>query len=133
MDYYANAQRNEQAAITLLKNFHYQQSISLACLAVELYLKSKLHLVNHERDLLFSHDVVNIYKALTSRYNPKKDMLPMIAMCRKYFNESRYPFSSDISAYTEEFTKEFIEHVSDIRDFIDNDCIATIDDLKNRY
>jgi HEPN domain-containing protein len=103
----------------------------MSCLSVELYLKSKLYLVSHEDGLERSHDVVNLYKALLTRYQPKTGFDRMIARCRKYFNESRYPYTSDVSIYTKEFAEEFIKFASDIRNFIDNDCLATMDDLKD--
>ena len=133
MDYYANAHGNERAAITLLKNGHYQQCVSLSCLAVELYLKSKLHLVQHSEELMFSHDVVNIYKRLITRFQPKTDILPFVTVSRKYFNESRYPYAGDTSIYTQEFANEFIEIVAAVREFIDNECVATMDDLRSKH
>ena len=133
MDCYTNAWGYEQAAVDLLSTGRYQQSIFLCCLAVELYLKSKLHLVPHDDDLETSHDVIRIYNALTSRYQPKTNHKLMIVRCRKYFNESRYPSAVDVSVYTKDFASEFIDFVAAIRDFIDNECVATIDDLKGKY
>jgi hypothetical protein len=60
-------------------------------------------------------------------------MESMILRCRKYFNESRYPYASDVSIYTKEFAAEFIEFITIIKDYIDNDCLATVEDLKDRY
>jgi hypothetical protein len=61
------------------------------------------------------------------------DMTSMIARCRKYFNEARYPSSRDVSVYTKEFALEFINFIAIVKEFIDNECMATMDDLKNKY
>jgi len=133
VDFYENAHRNEQAAITLFNAGHYQQCISLACLAVELYLKSKLHLVPHKPYWETSHDVVNIYEALIKRFKPKSDFRAEITQSRKYFNESRYPYAGDLSVYTADFAQEFLDLVAKIRTYIDEDCLATLDDLTGKY
>jgi HEPN domain-containing protein len=133
VDFYTNAQETEGAAIALLDAGIYRQSVYMSCLAVELYLKSKLHLVPHDDELERSHDIVNLHKALLTRYQPKINMSNMITRCRKYFNESRYPYASDVSIYTKEFALEFVDFVVAVKDFIDNECIATIGDLKNKY
>jgi len=108
VDYYTNAQETEQAAVALLEAEIYRQSVFMSCLAAELFLKSKLLLVSHDEALEHSHDIVNIYKALRTRFEPKKSFDRMITKCRKYFNESRYPYSSDVSIYTKDFASEFI-------------------------
>ena len=133
MNYYTNAQETEQAAIALLNVKLYRQSIYMSCLAVELYLKSRLHLVSHDDGLERSHDIVNLYKALLTRYQPKINHDKMITRCRKYFNESRYPYASDVSMYTDEFAQEFIDFILLIKDYIDNKCIASVDDLESKY
>ena len=133
MDYYTNAQDTEQAATVLLDGGSYRQSVYMSFLAIELYLKSKLHLVKYREGLELSHDIVNLYRALLTHYQPKSDMNTMVVTCRKYFNESRYPYANDTSVYTKKFAKEFIGYVMLIKDYIDNECIATMDDLKDKY
>ena len=133
MDYYTNAQGYENAANKLVEIGCYQQSIHLSCIAVELYLKSKLPLVPHDKYLETSHDVLKMYRTLTSKFKPKSDMREMITMCRKYFNESRYPSSTNTDVFTKDFAVEFTEFIEAIRDFIDNECIATLNDLQEKY
>jgi len=133
VDFYENAHRNEQAAIGLFGLGHYQQCISLACLAVELYLKSKLHLVPHKPHLEYSHDVIEMYELITKRFKPKTNLRAEINRSRKYFNESRYPYDNDLSVYTADFAQEFLDLVAKIRTYIDEDCLATLDDLRNKY
>ena len=133
MNLYLNAQETESAAKALLDMGHYRQSIYLFCMAIELYLKSKLHLVDHDIDLEASHNVIGLYTVLTKRFHPETDMMPIIKKCRKYFNESRYPYAGDISTYTKEFAEEFMDITAKVKEFIDNDCMATMDDLLNKY
>ena len=132
MNYYDNALEVHDAAEILFKNSKYRISIYNSCLAVELYMKSKLSLVNGGERFEFSHDVVNIYRLLCKRYEPKNDLLHAVSLSRKYFNESRYPHG-DVEIYTEEFAQEFLGYVDDVKNYIDNDCEATIDDLKNKF
>jgi len=133
VDLYQNAHETEHAATLLHNSEAYRQSIYFYCLAVELYLKSKLHLVPHDIELEKSHDTLGLYNALLVRFKPKADFRPMLTRCRKYFNESRYPYSADTSAYTKEFASEFKEFVAAVRDFIDNECIASVDDLVSKH
>ena len=133
MNYYDNAVDVHESADGLLGLNKFRMSIYCSCLAVELYLKSKLHLVSHEDELEVSHNIIAIYDALTARFKPKNDLKPMIVRCRKYFNESRYPYVGDIGIYTKEFAEEFIDFTNQVKDFIDNDCMATMDDLLNKY
>ena len=42
VDYYDNAQETQKAAIALLDSGIYRQSVYMSCLAIELYLKTKL-------------------------------------------------------------------------------------------
>ena len=133
MNFYANAQETEQSAINLYVTGQYRHSVFLACLATELYLKSKLYLVPHRVELEKSHDVIGLYDALRKRFYPKTDMRASINLCRKYYNESRYPYNGNLDIYTKDFAKDFIDIVAEIKDFIDNECIATIEDLQNKY
>jgi len=45
VDLYDNACQTERAAINLLSTGDYRHSVFTSCLTTELYLKSKLHLV----------------------------------------------------------------------------------------
>ena len=133
MDLYANAQETEQAANDLLAAGRYRHSVTLACLAVELYLKSRLYLVPHRVELERSHDVIGLYDALVQRYRPTTDMRPKVNLCRKYFNESRYPYNGNSDIYTHALAKDFIDFASEIKHFVDNTCVGTIEDLERKY
>jgi len=57
----------------------------------------------------------------------------MIVKCRKFYNESRYPYTNEINIYTKEFAKGFIIFIKDIKDYVENECVATTDDLIKKY
>jgi hypothetical protein len=78
-----------------------------------------------------SHDVINIYRCIIKRYKSKNDLLPYLVTTRKYFNEARYP-ASDLSVYTKAFCEEFLNYVDAVRDFIDYECHANLDDLTKK-
>ena len=132
MDYYDNAVDVHETAEILYNNGKYRMSIFNVCLAVELYLKSRLSLVEYDVRLESSHDVITIYHSLTKRFDSSKNLIPAINMCRKYFNESRYPYDGK-DIFTQEFAFEFLNYLTDIRNYVDNECVATLDDLKKKY
>ena len=129
MNYYDNAVEAHEVAELLYKSSKYRFSIYNSCLAMELYLKSRLQLVDNWEKYEFSHDIINIYRHLTKRFISSKNLLKSVTLGRKYFNESRYPHG-DMKAYTKEFAQEFLGHLEDIKNYVDNECVATLDDLK---
>ena len=132
MNFYDNAMEVQLAAESLCENGHYRMSVCNSCLAIELFLKSRLPLVEGWEEYEFSHDVINIYRHLSKKFRSKTDLTKMITLGRKYFNESRYPHG-DTAVYTRDFAQEFLEYVSSVRSYIDNECIADIDDLQDRF
>ena len=129
---YNNAVSWYESAKLLETNGFFQQSVSQSCLAVELFLKSKLLIVDPDSDLDKSHDSINIFRVLVDRYPTSRDLLPGIRHCRKYFNEARYPYSGT-DVYTRDFAQEFLSYAQAVKDYIDNDCHATFEDLKQKY
>ena len=132
MDYYSSAVSWFESAKLLEANEFFQQSVSQSCLAVELFLKSKLLIVEPDSELDKSHDSINIYRVLAKHYPTNRDLLPGIRNCRKYFNEARYPYSG-VEFYTKTFAQEFLGYVQAVKDYIDNDCQANLDDLQRKY
>jgi len=132
VNFYDNALEVHQSAEILYKNEHYRMSVSTSCLAMELYLKSKLYLTEKGEDYAYGHDAINMYRELANRFGFDKWLFEIVKLSRKYFNESRYPHG-DTAIYTKAFAQEFLGYVADIKDFIDNECIATVDDLKDKY
>jgi len=121
-----------KAAEVLYDNEQYRMSVSNSCLAMELYLKSKLHLTDKGENYAYSHDTINMYIQLAKRFSPSEDLLQFVKLGKKYFNEARYPFS-DTAIYTKTFAQEFLGHVNAIKDYIDDVCVGNIDDLQNKY
>jgi len=132
MDYYSNAVSWLEGAKLLESNGYYQQSVSQSCLATELFLKSRLSIIDPNSELDKSHDSINIFNELKRKYPTSKDLLPGIRFCRKFFNEARYPYDG-IEIYTKEFALRFIGYVEQVKDYIDNDCQPTIEDLQQKF
>lgn len=132
MDFYDNAMEVHQAAEVLCKSGQYRMSVATSCLAMELYLKSKLHLTERGEDYAYSHDTINMYVQLANRFTTNENLFRIIKLGRKYFSESRYPYG-DTAIYNKEFAQEFLEYVAAVKDYIDNECIANIDDLQDKF
>ena len=119
------------SANKLLENEFYQQSIYHYCLAGELYLKSVLHLVPHNTELEISHDIIGIYSAISSKYGKETKVTDAVKFLRKYFNESRYPTSDVI--FTLQLSDDFANYAKCIRDYIENKCHISVNDLMNYF
>ena len=123
MDYYENAMEQSKAANILFQNSEYRTCVSLSCLAIELYLKSRLCLADGGAKYEFSHDIISMYNLLNNSFASRKDLLRIVRISRKYFTESRYA-SAGNEVYTKEFAQEFLSYVMDIKHYVDNECIA---------
>ena len=132
MNYYDNAVTWYNSAKYSLTGGFYQQSVSQSCLAVELFLKSKLILIDPVSELDKSHDSISIFKVVAKKYPSSKDLLPSIRNCRKYFNEARYPYGGT-EIYTKEFAEEFVRYAEDVMEYINNECQASLEDLQSKY
>lgn len=132
MDYYNNAMGWYESAKFAITGGFYQQSVSQSCLAVELFLKSKLFVIDPNSELDKTHDSLNIFNMLVKKYPTNKNLLPGIRYCRKYFNEARYPYG-EVGIYTEEFAQQFIGYVEAVKDYIDSDCQSSLEDLQRRF
>ena len=132
MNYYELAEDEIKAIEVLFNSSHYRHVIQHSCLCLEYLLKSKLVQIEPTSELLYGHDIINIFKAVQEKYSSSKDLTSVIKFCRKYFNETRYP-SSGTSIYTEEFAKQFRQYVDTVKHYIDNECFASIEDLANKY
>jgi HEPN domain-containing protein len=132
VNFYDNAAEVHKAAEVLYNNAQYRMSVSNSCLAMELYLKSKLHLTDKGENYAYSHDTINMYIQLANRFKPDENLLQLVKIGKKYFNESRYPHG-DKAIYTKAFAKEFLDYVEAIKSYIDDVCVGNIDDLQNRF
>ena len=132
MDYYNSAVSWLESAKLLESNGYYQQSVSQSCLSAELFLKSRLSIIDPNSELDKSYDSINIFNELKKKYPTNKDLLPGIRLCRKYFTEARYPYDGT-GIYTKEFAQSFIGYVEQVKDYIDDDCQPTLDDLQRKF
>ena len=132
MNFYDNATEVHKAAEVLYNNEQYRMSVSNSCLAMELYLKSKLHLSERGENYAYSHDTINMYIQLSNRFKPKNDLLQFVKLGKKCFNEARYPHG-DRAIYTKEFAKEFLDYVEAIKYYVDDVCVGDTVVLQKRF
>jgi len=132
VDYYKLAEEELKAIETLFVAGQYRHVITHTCLCIEYLLKTKLVQIAPTSELLYGHDIINIFKDIQVKYKPGKDLSIGLRFCRKYLNESRYP-ESGTEIYTKEFAEQFLLHMEEIKYYIDNECSATLEDLANKY
>ena len=132
MDYYRLSEEPLYAAISLKKDGIYRMSVSMATLAIDLLLKSVLYRLNNTSELLMGHNHIGIFREIESRY-PKAELRTVVKLSRKYFNDSRYSNSASFPTFTETLAADFIRYVQQVKDYVDTDCQATLDDLLMRF
>jgi len=86
--------------------------------------------VHKAAEVLYDNEQYRI--SVSKRFCPNEDLLQFVKLGKKYFNESRYPFS-DTAIYTKAFAQEFLGYVNAIKDYIDDVCVGNIDDLQNKF
>ena len=132
MDYYLLSEEPLKAADFNKKNGLYRMSVHMATLAIDLMLKSVLYRLEPDNILLVGHDHIGILRVLEKEY-PKEELKPIVKMSRKYFNDSRYSRTSNLVAFTEQLAAEFLGYARQVKDYVDTDCQATIDDLQKKF
>ena len=132
MNFYMLAEEEIQAIDVLYTAGQYRHAVYHSCIAIELLLKNKLVQIDPTSAFLEGHDIINIFKAVQEKYESSKDLQPVVRFCRKYFNESRYPVSGT-PIYTMEFAAQFLQHVKDVKHYIDTECTATLEELATRF
>lgn len=134
MNYYENAIGWHHSANDLAQLGHYQQALYACCIAIELYLKSKLSSVIHKTSLERSHDVIGIYHVLAEKYGKNDFVGHAMPRVRKYFNESRYP-SNPSMVFDQVLMDAFLDYVNATKRYIDKQCVITrvvIEDRRKR-
>ena len=122
-----------QAAISNKEQGLYRMSVSMSTLAIDLLLKSVLYRMEPTHDLMMGHNHVGIVTFIEKMY-PKKDGIRYVAkLSRKYFKDSRYSRSENLAVFTEELADSFISYSKHIKEYVDNDCQATLADLQNKF
>ena len=132
MNYYKLGEDKQKVAQLTKEAGFYADSIYASCLAVEFFLKSVMNRVPDAEPFEFTHDVINLYYAIKNKYPSSNDLSEAVKFCRKYNNESRYPYSgTDI--FTDDFAAQFLQYVEDVKKYVDEECQATIEDLVNKF
>lgn len=132
MDYYKIAEEPLLAAPLLKKDGLYRMSVSMATLAIDLLLKSVLYRLDNTSDLLIGHDHIGIFRTIEKRY-PRPELRTVVKLSRKYFNDSRYSSNENFPTFTEALAADFIEYTQQVKDYVDIDCQATLEDLQKRF
>jgi len=132
VNYYKLGEDKQKVAQLTKEAGFYADSIYASCLAVEFFLKSVMNRVPDAEPFEFTHDVINLYYAIKNKYPSSNDLSEAVKFCRKYNNESRYPYSgTDI--FTDDFAAQFLQYVEDVKKYVDEECQATIEDLVNKF
>ncbi|MCL2379085.1 MAG: HEPN domain-containing protein [Defluviitaleaceae bacterium] len=132
MDYYEIAEEPLLAASSLQNDGLYRMSVCMATLAIDLLLKSVLYRMDSTSGLLMGHDHIGMLRTIEKRY-PKPKLRTVVKLSRKYFNDSRYSNNDNFPTFTKELAKDFIDYVQQVKDYVDIDCQATLDDFLNRF
>jgi len=133
LGYYDDALEWYGTAIDLEACGRYRGSIYMSCLAAECFLKSKIEIIDPNNSRLNEHDSIYFYRLLKSKYPTGKNFMTDIRLCRKYHNDARYSNTSDTEVYNKAFAQRFIQIVEDVQEYVDNDCISSIEDLLNKH
>ena len=133
MDYYKLSEEPMQAAISNKEQGLYRMSVSMSTLAIDLLLKSVVYRIEPTHDLMMGHNHAGIVTFIENMY-PKKDVVRHAAkLSRKYFKDSRYSRSENLVVFTAKLADDFISYTMLIRNYVDNDCQATLDDLQKKF
>ena len=132
MDYYLLSEEPLKASEFNKINGLYRMSVHMATLAIDLMLKSVLFRLEPDNALLEGHDHIGILRVLENEY-PKEELKPIVKLSRKYFNDSRYSRTSSLVAFDEQLAVEFIGYAQQVKDYVNTDCQATLDDLQKKF
>jgi len=132
MDYYKIAEEPLLAASLLKNDGLYRMSVCMATLAIDLLLKSVLYRMDNTNDLLIGHDHIGMLRTIEKRY-PKRELRTLVKLSRKYFNDSRYSNNDNFPNFTEDLAEDFIEYARQVKDYVDIDCQATLEDLLKKF
>jgi HEPN domain-containing protein len=131
--YYDDAAEWLGTAIDMKDCGRYRASIYMSCLAVGCLLKAKVEAIDPGNAKLGEHDSIYLYRVLKEKFESKTDLSKDIVLCRKYHNEARYTNTVKPDVYDEDFVSRFIEIVKRVKTFVDEECVATLDDLINKH
>lgn len=133
MDYYRLSEEPLQAAVSNKEQALYRMSVSMSTLAIDLLLKSVMYRIDPTHDLIMGHNHAGIVTFIENTYPKKDDVRRVAKLSRKYFKDSRYSRSENFVVFTEELADDFISYANLIKDYVDNDCRSTLEDLQKRF
>ena len=138
MDYYRNAEEPLEAAVDLKNLNKFRMSVTMSTLAIDLLLKSVLYRLDPANDLIMGHNHQGILKLLELRYPPSnpgdRDNLRLaVNLSRKYFKDSRYSSAENFLLFDEEMAARLIYYAQLVKNYVDNDCQATLEDLTKKF
>ena len=133
MGYYEDALEWHGTANDMITCGRFRASVYMSCLAVECYLKFRVEMIQPNNPRLREHDSIYLYRLLKERYPSKKDLTTGIRLCRKYHSDARYSNTPKSEIYDQEFATRFIQIADDVKAYVDNECVATLDDLVKKY
>jgi len=133
MDYYQLSEEPLQAALSNEEQGLYRMSVSMSTLAIDLLLKSVLYRMEPTHDLMMGHNHAGIVTFIENVYPKKDDVRHAAKLSRKYFKDSRYSRSENLAVFTKALAGNFINYTNLIKDYVDNDCKATLEDLQKRF
>jgi len=133
MDYYNDALEWQGTAVDMEACGRFRGSVYMACLSVECFLKSKIEMIDPLNERLREHDTIYFYRLLKSKYPTGKDLMTEIRLCRKYHTDARYSGKDNAEVYDKEFAGRFLQIIVDVKDYIDNNCASSLEDLTKKY
>ncbi|MCL2602951.1 MAG: HEPN domain-containing protein [Defluviitaleaceae bacterium] len=133
MDYYKLSEEPLQSAKINKDQGLYRMSVCMSTLAIDVLLKSVLFRIAPDNNLLMGHNHHGMIIKIESKYPPNENIRHIAKLSRKYFKDSRYSNTETLSVFTENLASDFIGYAECIKDYVDSDCKATIDDLQKRF
>jgi len=131
--YYSDAEEWRGTAVDMEACGRYRGSVYMSCLAVECFLKSRIEMIDPNNPRLKEHDSIYFYRLLKEKYPTGENLLADIRLCRKYHNDARYSSTHKPELYDKEFANRLIDIVGKVKDYIDNECTATLEDLAEKF
>ena len=133
MGYYSDAEEWHATAVDMESCGRYRGSVYMSCLAVECFLKSKVEMIEPNNPRLKEHDSIYFYRLIKAKYSTGENLIADITLCRKYHSDARYSNTYKPELYDKAFANRLIDIVCKVKDYIDNECATTIEDLSNKF
>jgi len=133
MDYYQLSDEPMQAAKINKDQGLYRMSVCMSTLAIDVLLKSVLHRIAPESDLMLGHNHPGIVAKIETKYPSTNEVRHATKLSRKYFKDSRYSNTENLPVFNEMLASDFLEYVAIIKNYVDVTCRASLEDLQEKY